>query len=142
MVESVSSVREIVVERPRPPEPHERPDRPAPQTSGGDGEPTPPNGIAMLAGHSSAELLRVQESLDEYGSAEGVIAAADSDGDKAIAREELQKLIERNLGEDASEAKAAADRLYDRLDADRSGSVSGDELDGARAHARAINIGA
>jgi hypothetical protein len=141
MVENVSSVREIQVERPRPPEPQERPERPE-QRAGGDGEPTPPNNIALLADTAGAALLRVQEAASDYDSAEAFVSAADTDGDRAIAREELQKLIEKNSGERSAEAKAATDRLFDQTDSDRNGSVTKEELDGARSRARAINIGA
>lgn len=139
MVENIAPVRDTYVERPRPPEPQERPE-PRPQQAA-DGDPTPPNRIALLADRSSAELLRVQEVKDdEYGSADEFIRAADTSGDRAIQREEFQKIVEKNQGEQSADDSAAAERAFTRMDADRDGSLNARELDASRA--RAINIGA
>lgn len=144
MVENIGSVREVQVERIRPPEPQSQPPRPPSRSSSEDGEAIPPSGIAMLADTSGAALLRVQEAVGQgYGSADNLIGAADTDGDKALARDELQKLLERNMGEQAaSDSSAAADRMFRRIDANHDQQVSADELDAGKARARSINIGA
>ena len=133
MVEIVGSVRDVQVDRIRPPEPQpQQPVSPS-RYSGGDGEPTPPNGIAMLADTSSAALLRVQEADDA--------ADTDNDGDRALAREELQKLFDRNTVDRAAvDTKAAADRVTQTEDANRAADTTGNGSSTAKA--RGINIGA
>lgn len=134
MVEIVGSVRDVQVDRIRPPEPQpQQPVSPS-RYSGGDGEATPPNGIALLADTSSAALLRVQEADD-------AAAASDNEGDRTLAREELQKLFDRNaVDRTAVDTKAAADRVARNEDANRAADTTG--TGSSTAKARGINIGA
>lgn len=136
MVEVVGSVRDVQVDRIRPPEPQpQQPVAPS-RFSGGDGEATPPNGIALLADTSSAALLRVQEADD-------TATENDTGGNMARAREDLQKLLDRHTGDRAaSDVKATADRIAQSLDANRIEDAAAGGPNTARSQARGINIGA
>lgn len=130
MVENVSSVKDVYIDRPRPPEPQERPQPQETRGPSGDGEPTPPNNISLLADGAGAALLRAQEATESFESQQDQDAASQSEADRVLAREQAQRVYEQNANEQATEDNAAANRNPPPAET------------AADPRARAINIGA
>jgi hypothetical protein len=126
--------------------------------------------MAMLAPGSGQALLGLQEA-ETRRPVDNVVKAADTNGDRKLARDELQKLFQQRMSDAdaaakttadktaanartaraasddqsaraASDAKAAADQFLKRADTNRDQELSAEELKAARQRSRSINIGA
>lgn len=108
MVENIGAVRDVQIERVKPPEPQTQTQRPAAQGNSGEGDYTPPNGVALLAHGSTAALLSMQEAQGQTQDKTAATAAAEAKttGDKVLAREELQKLFDKATTDRAALSKA------------------------------------
>lgn len=164
-MDTVGSVTDTKVTRTPQPEPQRQPPPPPRrEDQGGNGDVTPPNGMAMMGYGSGQALLGLQEA-EPRRPVESTAKAADTSGDRKLARDELQKLYQQRMSDAAaaeksaantrsagsaadnqsakseSDAKQAAAQAAQRADANQN-QQSAEELKAARQAPRSINIGA